>query len=157
MKATLSLEEVKVLILRTIESETPISIQQRAKDSVSFAMNLLVSKCVPIHNGIQFHVNGGYINLEFPDDFSFEDGEAKETLYDLELIRDDDKPEGYWLRMDEATLFFKGERVVEILKRIKSETQQYLQQKKQEYKLRQEADRMIPKEIWASIDNMIEK
>lgn len=143
--------------MRVLESDTKLTIQQNAKkSSPSFAMNLSVSQCVPLFNGIQFHVNGGYINLEFPDLSSLEE-EGIEDSCELDFVYDYDKPTGYWLRIGEATLFFHGDKVKELLETIEEETKKQLEKEEREYERRKEADRFISKEVWASIDNMMEK
>lgn len=156
MKKTLSVEEIKVLILRAVDGNE-MTIQQSSKDCPSFSFNIRVSKCVPIHNGIQFHTGKGYINLEFYEDIEKEHGFIEQQTYDLHFSYDHDKPKGYWVKIGEATLFFYGKQIEDILDNLKLEVKRYREEQEQSYELRTEADQMIPKEVWESIDNMMEK
>lgn len=156
MKRTLSVMEIKVLLLRAIE-EGEVTIQQSAKEIPSFAFNLKVSKCILLHNGVQFYVNGGYINFEFHDNWEVPNGLIEEQAFDLEFSYDRDKPKGYWLRLGDATFFFHGNRIVSLLENLQEEIRIYEEKHEKEVEFRREADKDIPGEVWASIENMMEK
>ncbi|HZG60997.1 MAG TPA: hypothetical protein VEY68_11120 [Anoxybacillus sp.] len=159
MEKTLTFKEFQVFIQQVLATQKEITIQQIGSSSHSpkFTFNLKVERCVPIYNGIQFHVPGGYINLEFEDRFTIENGFIEEQLLHLCFKYDDDKPRGYWLHFEGINLFFEGKGIVDILDNIKEETEKRIRQEKLEAQFREEADRFIDKETWASIDNMMEK
>ncbi len=102
MEKTLTFKEFQVFIQQVLATQKEITIQQIGSSSHSpkFTFNLKVERCVPIYNGIQFHVPGGYINLEFEDRFTIENGFIEEQLLHLCFKYDDDKPRGYWLHFE---------------------------------------------------------
>ena len=156
MQKNLMLEEVQALFLKVLEY-SEITLQQRAGSSPSFSMNLTVTKATPIHNGIQFHVNGGYINFELPELTFFKDGNPYEEGYTFEFKPEYDKPKGHWLHLGSTTLFFYGDKVLEVLRDIKEVTNNFVLEKETEYRLREEADRYVPKEAWIAIEDRMEK
>lgn len=162
MEKTLTFEEIQVLIERVLESGSEISLQNtRNKGNLAYySLYIKVTSCRPIVNGIQFHLKGGYINLEFKEDITMPNGFLEEKTYDLAFTYDNDRPKGYRLDLGEAQIFFYGDKVKEILENIKEETKDYNKKKILEQEARAaiaDNDQFHSKEFWDSIDNMMEK
>jgi hypothetical protein len=134
-----------------------MTIQQRISPSnpPRFFFNIPVTSCLSIYNGIQFKFGAvrGYIDLILKDDNT---GPLKETTINLEFQYDKEY-NGYWLHMGETTLIFYGDNLTDILDNIQSETREYHKEEQTKLRERMEANSSIPKEIWDSIDNMMEK
>lgn len=142
-------------MMRVIESGNYITIQRSIREtSPTLKMNLQVKSCVPIHNGIQFHLNGGYINVEFND--YIDEKKHKYRTYELEFDYDDDRPRGYRVRFEEFSLFIPEVGFEELLKNLDKEVAIQRQRDKERQIIRDSADRYIDKATWASIDNMLE-
>lgn len=121
VKESLSLEQLKELIQKVLETDDYITIQQKERDEqTSFSFTIQVSSGRPIANGFQFHVNGGFINIEIPEPQFFEEVVPEETVVQLNWTYDDEKPKGYWLTMGNphTRLFFHGTTVMDILESI---------------------------------------
>jgi hypothetical protein len=159
MKKALSLDEFQVLIKRVLESGEKITLQSNAStSSPKLSINVPITSCRRISNGIQFHVNGGYINVEFEfDDFINWDFPEEEKTMEFHFEYDDDEPKGYWIRFAEFKLFFPEKGFKKLLNNIREETRKQREQDNIDDEIRGRANRFIDQETWASIDNMLEK
>ncbi|MNI04197.1 hypothetical protein D3C73_571150 [compost metagenome] len=150
----LTVEEFKVLIMITTKSGNKLTLQSNSSGSPHIHINLRVERSVPIHNGIQFHVGDGFINIEFDEVYDLDYREAKK--YEFVFEYDDDRPKGYWLKFNDFRLFFPEKGFVAALDNIKLEVEKQRKRDKENRMLRDEANRNLDPSVTRSIDNMME-
>ncbi|MCG7380069.1 hypothetical protein MH215_24035 [Paenibacillus sp. ACRSA] len=156
MKKQWTLEQIKVFIIRIIESGNYITIQRSDRTaSPTLTMNLQVERCVPIHNGVQFHVNGGYINMEFNDYLDEEN--LRYRTYEFQFEYDDERKGSYRVHFYEFSLLIPDAGFMEILENLDKEVANQRQHDEKRRIIRESANRFIDSKTWGSIDNMLEK